>query len=101
MPSEIEEYVHRIGRTGRVGNAGNAISFYEPNDNAALASKLVKILIEAKQEVPDFLEMYRDESMVVDNGEVDERRVSFRLPVTVAAHRLSCLFASLVLRNLI
>ena len=22
MPSEIEEYVHRIGRTGRVGNDG-------------------------------------------------------------------------------
>ncbi len=22
MPSDIEEYVHRIGRTGRVGNTG-------------------------------------------------------------------------------
>lgn len=77
LPSEIEEYVHRIGRTGRVGNAGTAISFYCPNDNSALASKLVKVLIEAKQEVPHFLASYKDDAMVVDSGEIDERRVSF------------------------
>ena len=23
LPSDVEEYVHRIGRTGRVGNLGN------------------------------------------------------------------------------
>ena len=28
MPSEIEEYVHRIGRTGRVGNDGQGIFGY-------------------------------------------------------------------------
>ena len=28
MPSEIEEYVHRIGRTGRVGNDGQVIFGY-------------------------------------------------------------------------
>ena len=27
MPSEIEEYVHRIGRTGRVGNDGQVFRF--------------------------------------------------------------------------
>lgn len=26
LPSDIEEYVHRIGRTGRVGNLGKAKS---------------------------------------------------------------------------
>lgn len=26
LPSDIEEYVHRIGRTGRVGNLGNDLS---------------------------------------------------------------------------
>ena len=83
LPSEIEEYVHRIGRTGRVGNAGTAISFYEPNNNSGLASKLVKILIEAKQEVPDFLACYKDDAMAVDSGEVDERRVSFSHCFTV------------------
>lgn len=28
LPSDIEEYVHRIGRTGRVGNLGNSLFFY-------------------------------------------------------------------------
>uniref|UniRef100_A0A1I8FSF2 RNA helicase n=1 Tax=Macrostomum lignano TaxID=282301 RepID=A0A1I8FSF2_9PLAT len=28
LPSDIEEYVHRIGRTGRVGNLGRATSFF-------------------------------------------------------------------------
>lgn len=26
LPSDIEEYVHRIGRTGRVGNLGKVLS---------------------------------------------------------------------------
>ena len=28
LPSEIDEYVHRIGRTGRAGNTGWATAFY-------------------------------------------------------------------------
>ena len=28
MPSDVEEYVHRIGRTGRMGNLGLATSFF-------------------------------------------------------------------------
>lgn len=84
LPAEIEEYVHRIGRTGRVGNAGTAISFYTPNDNAALAPKLVKVLMEAKQQVPDFLAQYKDSTMDVDNGEIDERRVSFPFDPSVS-----------------
>lgn len=27
LPSDIEEYVHRIGRTGRVGNLGTVLPF--------------------------------------------------------------------------
>ena len=27
LPSDIEEYVHRIGRTGRVGNLGKTLLF--------------------------------------------------------------------------
>ena len=27
LPSDVEEYVHRIGRTGRMGNLGKLISF--------------------------------------------------------------------------
>ncbi len=28
MPSEIDSYVHRIGRTGRAGNTGTASAFF-------------------------------------------------------------------------
>lgn len=55
MHSGIDEYVHRIGRTARIGNEGRATSFYNDR-NEDLAEDLVKILIESKQEIPDFLE---------------------------------------------
>lgn len=55
LPSDIEEYVHRIGRTGRVGNLGLATSFFnEKNKN--ITRDLMDLLVEAKQEVPSWLE---------------------------------------------
>jgi len=56
LPSEIDEYVHRIGRTGRVGHIGKAISFYDAGQDGALVAQLVAILSGAGQEVPDFLQ---------------------------------------------
>lgn len=35
MPSDIEEYVHRIGRTGRVGHTGKATAPQEFKDKIA------------------------------------------------------------------
>lgn len=55
LPSEIDEYVHRIGRTGRVGHTGKAVSFYDDGQDASLAPTLVSILQGAGQTVPDFL----------------------------------------------
>jgi ATP-dependent RNA helicase DDX3X len=55
MHGGITEYVHRIGRTGRIGNDGKATSFYNDR-NEDIAEDLVKILLESKQEIPDFLE---------------------------------------------
>lgn len=55
LPSNVEEYVHRIGRTGRVGNTGKATSFFDQGSNGELAGPLVKILSESHQEVPEFL----------------------------------------------
>lgn len=88
LPSDIEEYVHRIGRTGRVGNlgmnvffvclkqlpvlcinilmtlynrtlavfcAGLATSFFN-DKNSNITKDLLDILVEAKQEVPSWLE---------------------------------------------
>jgi ATP-dependent RNA helicase DDX3X len=55
MHDGITEYIHRIGRTARIGNEGLATSFYNER-NEDLAEDLCKILIESKQEIPDFLE---------------------------------------------
>jgi len=55
LPSDFDEYVHRIGRTGRVGNTGLATSFFN-DKNVNIVSDLVEILKEAKQDCPDWLE---------------------------------------------
>ena len=56
----IDEYVHRIGRTGRIGNEGLATSFYNDR-NEDLGPLIVKLLLEAGQKVPDFLEGHKPE----------------------------------------
>ncbi|XP_078531226.1 putative ATP-dependent RNA helicase DDX4 isoform X3 [Lissotriton helveticus] len=58
LSDNIEEYVHRIGRTGRCGNVGKAITFFDSDDNEdrTVARSLVKVLSDAQQEVPAWLE---------------------------------------------
>ncbi|XP_077318839.1 putative ATP-dependent RNA helicase DDX4 isoform X2 [Lithobates pipiens] len=58
IPDDIDEYVHRIGRTGRCGNTGRAISFFDKrgDDEQRIARSLVKVLSDAHQEVPAWLE---------------------------------------------
>uniref|UniRef100_A0A8C2P9V0 RNA helicase n=1 Tax=Capra hircus TaxID=9925 RepID=A0A8C2P9V0_CAPHI len=56
LPSTIDEYVHRIGRTGRCGNTGRAISFFDLESDSHLAQPLVKVLSDAQQDVPAWLE---------------------------------------------
>ncbi|XP_065834089.1 probable ATP-dependent RNA helicase DDX4 [Oscarella lobularis] len=56
LPTDINEYVHRIGRTGRIGNKGLATSFFDAERDAPLARSLIKILSDALQDVPTFLE---------------------------------------------
>jgi superfamily II DNA/RNA helicase len=60
LPTDIDEYVHRIGRTGRAGNSGEAISFFNEK-NRNVARDLYDILNETQQEVPDFLSKIVDE----------------------------------------
>ncbi len=74
LPSDIDEYVHRIGRTGRAGMAGKkkwyhfmkflfvyinylgqATSFFNEK-NRNIATDLLDILSESHQEVPEWLE---------------------------------------------
>lgn len=60
LPSDVEEYVHRIGRTGRVGTVGLATSFFnERNRNMAL--DLVELISESKQELPEWLSVLAKE----------------------------------------
>ncbi|PVU95378.1 hypothetical protein BB561_001854 [Smittium simulii] len=51
FPTNVEDYVHRIGRTGRAGATGTSITFFT-TDNAKSSRELVKILEESKQEIP-------------------------------------------------
>lgn len=55
LPSNIDDYVHRIGRTGRVGNIGYALSFFNDKNNN-IGKDLAELLIENDQECPDWLE---------------------------------------------
>lgn len=50
MPTNIEDYVHRIGRTGRAGATGTAVTLFTRGD-ANQAHDLIVILTEANQEV--------------------------------------------------
>ncbi|PVZ99986.1 hypothetical protein BB558_003971 [Smittium angustum] len=54
LPSDIDDYVHRIGRTGRAGNVGIATSFFN-RANRNIVRGLVDLLKEANQEVPGWL----------------------------------------------
>ncbi|KAL8457942.1 hypothetical protein ACS0TY_035704 [Phlomoides rotata] len=51
FPSNLEDYVHRIGRTGRAGAKGTAFTFFT-HGNVKHARELIKIMQQAGQIVP-------------------------------------------------
>jgi ATP-dependent RNA helicase DDX3X len=55
MPTDIDDYVHRIGRTGRAGKPGLATAFIS-DENSNIVGKLLEILIETGQDIPPWLE---------------------------------------------
>ena len=55
LPTDIDDYVHRIGRTGRAGNTGLSTAFFN-RGNRGIVRDLIELLKEAHQEVPGFLE---------------------------------------------
>jgi len=70
MPSEIENYVHRIGRTGRCGKTGVATTFINKDVEESTLLDLKHLLIEAKQRVPPVLMALSDpdDDLVNING---------------------------------
>ncbi|CAJ0923595.1 21955_t:CDS:10 [Entrophospora sp. SA101] len=68
FPTNVEDYVHRIGRTGRGGAKGLAVSFFT-TDNARQAKYLVNVLREANQEVDSkLLDLVKSASGNANNG---------------------------------
>ncbi|KAF9881044.1 DEAD/DEAH box helicase [Colletotrichum karsti] len=61
LPTDIDDYVHRIGRTGRAGNTGHSTAFFN-RGNRGVVRDLIELLKEANQEVPSFLETIARES---------------------------------------
>jgi ATP-dependent RNA helicase DDX3X len=55
LPSNIDDYVHRIGRTGRAGNQGTATSFVN-DSNRNILNELWATLEETKQEIPSWFQ---------------------------------------------
>ncbi|SOV75539.1 RNA helicase, putative [Plasmodium sp. gorilla clade G3] len=51
LPSNIDDYIHRIGRTGRAGNIGIATSFVN-EDNKNIFKDLLATLEECNQQIP-------------------------------------------------
>jgi ATP-dependent RNA helicase DDX5/DBP2 len=55
FPNNVEDYVHRVGRTGRAGAKGIALSYVTDDDIQTSGKKLIKVLENSKQKVPEFL----------------------------------------------
>lgn len=67
LPTDIDDYVHRIGRTGRAGNTGVATAFFN-RGNRGVVRDLMDLLKEANQDVPAFLETVARESSFGGGG---------------------------------
>ena len=61
LPTDIDDYVHRIGRTGRAGNVGLSTAFFN-RGNKGIVRDLMVLLKEANQEIPGWLETVAKES---------------------------------------
>ncbi|MDI1491137.1 MAG: DEAD-box ATP-dependent RNA helicase [Ramalina farinacea] len=67
LPTDIDDYVHRIGRTGRAGNTGKSTAFFN-RGNRGIVRDLIELLKEAHQEVPPFLETIAREASGFGGG---------------------------------
>eukprot|EP00747_Dinoflagellata_sp_TGD_P011137 gnl/TRDRNA2_/TRDRNA2_120481_c0_seq1.p1 gnl/TRDRNA2_/TRDRNA2_120481_c0~~gnl/TRDRNA2_/TRDRNA2_120481_c0_seq1.p1 ORF type:complete len:487 (-),score=100.63 gnl/TRDRNA2_/TRDRNA2_120481_c0_seq1:98-1507(-) len=61
LPSNIDDYVHRIGRTGRAGKKGMSTAFFSDKDGN-LARDLKHVMEECQQDVPEWLSNLAEQS---------------------------------------
>jgi len=61
FPTQIEDYIHRVGRTGRAGATGSSYTFFTA-DKSKHAKDLISVLKEASQPVPEELEKLAESS---------------------------------------
>jgi len=67
LPTDIDSYVHRIGRTGRAGNTGIATSFVNEK-NIHIAIDLKNVLEESQQTIPSWLAGLAGQAEVLKSG---------------------------------
>lgn len=71
MPTNIEDYVHRIGRTGRAGDKGTSYSFVYAGE-LGIVPDLVKILKSCNQEIsPSVMDLKRN---AMENRQMKRQR---------------------------
>ena len=82
FPTQMEEYVHRVGRTGRGGATGTSFTFFTEEDGR-FAKDLVKMLIDNHQKVPEDLyglvrdRRFRDQMRRYDKSHLNENVKDF------------------------
>lgn len=57
MSTNIDDYVHRIGRTGRCGVAGTAITFFNRTTSSGVINAIINLLKENDVSIPDCLRL--------------------------------------------
>jgi len=67
LPTNIDDYVHRIGRTGRAGNTGAALSYVNER-NSGIIRDLYDLLDENEQEIPAWFKSMVDYSSSSKGG---------------------------------
>ena len=78
VPSNAEDYVHRIGRTGRAGREGKAFTLAVPNDDDKKLVKAVEELIGAPIALMENAITDSDEQANVDNASTKQKYKSIK-----------------------